>query len=96
MELKEDYNPYCELCSSCGENSCCSSGRCAYTLMVEKAPKECSYGETYFNDMAFGKALGEDLYEYIMSLPNMHVDMKAVKVEVEEIYDKLYDEIYEK
>lgn len=91
---EENYSPYCELCDSCGDDGCCSAEQCCYTLMVKKAPKGCSYGGIYYNDMTFGKKLGEELYEYIMSLPDMHVDMKDVKEKVDQIYDELYDKVY--
>lgn len=78
--LAEEYNPYCPICSACGEDGCCSA------LACEQHP-DGSYCETYLRDLQFSYRVCKDLMEMLDG------DEKYQK-QIDEIYDKNYDIIY--
>lgn len=78
--LAQDYNPYCPVCESCGEEGCCSALSC-------KQDPNGSYCETYLKDLKFGYLMYKDLYELISEDPK-HSE------KLEEIFDTNYDIVY--
>jgi hypothetical protein len=75
-----DYNPYCPVCSACGEDGCCSALSC-------QQKEDGHYCETYLKHLRFGYAMDEwvatTLYEQLTD-------------EQKQIYDDKWDELYDK
>jgi hypothetical protein len=80
--VKEDYNPYCQVCSGCGEEGCCSPLNC------EHSP-EGHYCKSYLKDLKFGYAMYRDIYDLIST------DVETQKKH-DEIWEKNYNLIYKK
>lgn len=76
---EESYNPYCEVCSGCGEDGCCSAMICQHS-------KDGAYCETYLADLRFAYLMFKDMWEL--------VDSEEGKKKLDEIYDKNRDLIY--
>ena len=57
MKNKEDYTPYCKVCTGCGEDGCCSAMNCNFSI-------DCKYCETYLNDLKFGFLMYKDIYDF--------------------------------
>ena len=74
MENIENYNPYCEICSGCGEDGCCSPLNCT----MEDG---CKYGETYLKSLKEDYLFVRDFYEKIY--PKLD---DVIKKEVDELY----------
>lgn len=87
---EEEYNPYCEKCSGCGESGCCDALNCAYKNM-----QDCQYGETYFKDIECEVKSFRDIYEYIFNLSGNET-VNEIKEHVERIYDIYLDKIFYK
>ena len=84
-EIKEDdkknqYDPYCPVCSGCGEEGCCSPLGC-------KQSPEGSYCESYLKDLKFGYLMYDSIYDLIPK------DEETQK-KLDEIWEKNYDLIY--
>lgn len=58
MKDKEDYSPYCKVCTGCGEDGCCSAINCQYS-------KDGMYCETYLRDLKFSYLMYHDTYDMI-------------------------------
>lgn len=80
--MSEDYNPYCTVCESCGEDGCCSAMSC-------KQSPDGKYCETYLLDLKFGYLMFKDLFNLIEKDPKY-------KEALDDLYDKNYDRIYKK
>lgn len=65
MSKKSNYNPYCKLCGSCGEDGCCSHIGCFSTLVQN--PK-CEYGEIYVRDAIFNNEVNNMTFELFSKL----------------------------
>lgn len=83
MSDNDDYSPYCPICEGCGEDGCCSAISC-------KQHPDGSYCKTYLKDLKFGYLLSKELFKLIEESKNTEL-IKSMG----EIYDKIYDIIYE-
>jgi hypothetical protein len=79
QQENDEYDPYCKICSGCGESGCCSP------LSCEQHP-EGHYCRGYLRDLQFGYRMFKDLFNLIDT--NGDEDMKK---SLDEIYDKNYD-----
>jgi hypothetical protein len=71
----ENYSPYCEECTACGESGCCSVYMCT---MGDK----CDYKQTYLRELKEAYSLMEEFYKHIYEkLPE---DLKAEFDKLEE------------
>lgn len=80
--LAEEYNPYCPICSACGEDGCCSATSC-------KQHPDGDYCETYLKDLHFSYLMYKDLM-------NMLDGDEKYDKQIDEIYNENYDIIYKK
>ena len=89
--LKENYhppvkiiesgdNPYCPVCTGCGEEGCCSPLNC-------KQDPNGSYCQTYLRDLKFGYNMHKEISKLIGDDPKYKDDINL-------IFDKIYDETY--
>jgi hypothetical protein len=74
VNIENKYNPYCKLCSGCGEDGCCSA-------LICKMEDGCEYKETYLNDLREGYIFMKKFYEKIYD--RLDNDLKA---EVNDLY----------
>lgn len=58
IEDYENYSPYCELCTGCGEDGCCSALNCT----LEEG---CKYPQTYLNNLKEGYIFMKEFYNTI-------------------------------
>ena len=79
-EAEEYKSPYCPICDSCGEDGCCSA------LSCQQHP-DGDYCKTYLRDLKFGYKMYKNLMRLVEDDPNY-------KEQIDEIWDKTYDEIY--
>ena len=77
---EEEYNPYCPICDSCGEDGCCSATSC------QQHP-EGKYCKTYLNDLNFGYIM----YHKLMKLIDGDEKYDA---EVDKMWDETYDKVF--
>lgn len=87
------YNPYCELCDSCGEDGCCSHIGCFSTLV--KNPK-CKYGESYVKDAILHRELSNMCIGLIEKFKaNDSYTREQFLNDYEMQSDKIYDKRFE-
>jgi hypothetical protein len=90
------WNPYCELCTSCGEEGCCSPISCMFKCMVDKRPKKCHYGSGYSEDLWFAYLLSDMYQKYTYKLKEKEITteeyLEITEKEWHEIYDIAYAE----
>jgi len=79
---ENEYNPYCPVCSGCGEGGCCSP------LICEQSP-DGRYCEWYLRDLKFGYLMYDSIYDLI---PKDEETQKKLN----EIWEKHYDKLYRK
>jgi hypothetical protein len=82
MNLEEFKDPYCPICSGCGEEGCCSP------LICKQSP-EGSYCRSYLNDLKFGYLMYDSIYDLIPK------DEETQK-KLDEIWEKNHQLIYKK
>ena len=93
MEQEENYNPYCKNCESCGESGCCDPlYTCLRYHMTEKEDEGCKFGERLYKEVIEEVRCYREIWEYIHSLPDTYVNMKALKAEIERIEEEIYNE----
>ena len=80
---KGKYDDYCKQCGACGESGCCSAQMCTMH------PKG-KYCKGYLSELHFDSLLAHDLYKLCMDSDNINVSS-----EVDAIYDKNWDIVYE-
>ena len=80
MEDKENYSPYCPICSACGEDGCCSALSC-------KQHSDGHYCETYLKELRFGYALNKQFQRELYD---------KLSTELKEEWDKIWDKTYDK
>jgi hypothetical protein len=88
-----NYNPYCELCTACGEDGCCSHISCFSTLVQN--PK-CKYGRTYVADAILNNGIVNMVYELTERLKKEETYTKDdflfdFEIEMDKLYDKRFD-----
>ena len=78
--MKNKYDPYCPVCSGCGEEGCCSP------VMCKQSP-EGHYCESYLKDLHFGYKM----YQWIEE----NISFKGEDaVRHDEAWDRIYEEVY--
>lgn len=77
--LEENYNPYCPVCSGCGEEGCCSP------LMCKQSP-DGSYCESYLRELRMGYHLHQWFEQTIYG---------ELTQEQKDRFDKKWDELYD-
>lgn len=77
METEEHYNPYCPVCSGCGEDGCCPATFC------QQSP-DGHYCEWYLNELKFGYQMYKDIY-------NLIPEDEETQKKLDEIWDKNYE-----
>lgn len=89
-----NYSPYCELCTSCGEEGCCSPISCMFKCMVDEKPKKCRYGSGYAEDLWFAYLLSKMYQRYTYKLQEKEITpeeyLEITKKEWNELYDIAY------
>lgn len=80
--MENKYDPYCPVCSGCGEEGCCSP------LICKQSP-DGHYCESYLNDLKFGYSMDKFFQENIWEKMS-----EELKKEYDEAWDKIYDEVY--
>lgn len=78
--MENKYNPYCPVCSGCGEDGCCPATICKHS-------SDGHYCESYLNDLKFGYKMWMWIEENITF---QHEDMDIIN----EAWDRIYDEVY--
>ena len=74
IEEEDNYSPYCEICSGCGEDGCCPAVFCT----MEEG---CKYPKTYLRDLKEGYIFMKEFYSKIYTtLP------KVLQERVDEMY----------
>ena len=79
-EYKDNSNPYCSVCTGCGEEDCCSPLNCQQSI-------EGRYCEWYLRDLKFGYKMYKDIYDLI---PKDEETQKKLG----EIWDKNFEIYY--
>jgi len=87
-----EYNPYCELCSNCGEEGCCSHIAC-FSHLVEN-PK-CKYGETYVKQAIYNKELAKLSFNLFDKLKTGELTSEEAIKQFETEDEKIWNEIFE-
>ena len=77
--VENKYDPYCPICSGCGEDGCCQASIC-------KMDVNGSYCQTYLKDLKLG-------YEMDRWFQNNLYDKLDDKLKEE--YDKMWDTTYD-
>jgi hypothetical protein len=75
-----DNSSYCLICSTCGEEGCCSPLNC-------KQSPDGAYCDKYLKDLKFGYKMFEKIYPLIEKDPK-YTDF------IDKIFDEIYDETY--
>jgi hypothetical protein len=81
--MENNYNPYCSLCDSCGEDGCCSYLNCIFKAI--ESNEDCEYKETYKADMLLRHEFLKACFEH-----------SEQSVEVEQFINNMYDIAYDK
>jgi len=79
--MKEEYNPYCPVCSSCGTEGCCSPLSCQMT-------EDCHYPTSYLADLKFGYAMNEWVQKNLL-------DEELIPKELIEKYNQQWEKDYD-
>jgi hypothetical protein len=92
-EEKEDYSPYCKLCTACGEDGCCSHLACFATLIENP---ECEYGKTYLRDARYADKMANLGSNIIEKLKNKLITAEEAVAEYDKGFHQIYDVVYGK
>ncbi len=84
LNNKEEYSPYCPVCSACGEDGCCSAIAC------KQDPKG-DYCKTYLKELKLSYSILRNLEEIIFKEGN-----EEKYKELREHYDYFFDLHYER
>ena len=94
-ESMEEYNPYCELCSNCGEEGCCSHIGC-FSALIEN-PK-CKYGDYYVRQAIYYKEVAKlsfDLFDKLKTgIITSEQAVEQFKIEDLKIYEEVFMKKY--
>lgn len=92
QEWKDNkWNPYCELCGSCGEEGCCSPISCLFKCMVEERPKKCDHGSGNAEILWFNYLLSDMYGEYTYKLKEKEITTEEYLEITEKKWHELYD-----
>ncbi len=78
--MKNKYDPYCKICSGCGDDGCCPASCC-------QQHEEGKYCKGYLKDLKFAYLMFKDTYEFLK-------DDEESKIKIDKIYDENWDQIY--
>ncbi len=78
--MGEDYNPYCTICDSCGEDGCCPATSC-------KQHPDGKYCKTYLNELKFGYIM----YKQLLNLIDEDEKYKDI---VDKMWNDTYDKLF--
>lgn len=78
----DNETPYCPVCTSCGDEGCCSPIGCDFS-------KDCKYAESNILHLKFGYIM----YNKIMELIG---DDEKYKEQIDKLFDETYDKVYGK
>lgn len=85
----EEYSPYCEICSGCGEDGCCTHTGC-FRALVQTNPN-CKYGKSYLIDALDNKNIVRMTYRLLHRLKNKEGYTKENFIEdFERFTDRIY------
>jgi len=79
--MENFYSPYCEICTGCGEDGCCPASNC------QQHP-DGKYCEIYLKELKFG-------YLMYHKLMGMVEEDPKYKEEISEVFDELWDRIFD-
>lgn len=82
FEESENFNPYCPVCNSCGDDGCCSAIHC-------KQSPNGHYCATYLADLKFAYLMYNDIC-------NLLAERNILKKELDEFVEKNINIIYKK
>lgn len=77
---QEEYNPYCPICSACGEEGCCSAMAC------QQHP-DGDYCAGYLVDLKFSYIM----YDYLINLVG---EDEKYKEQIDKMWDETYERLY--
>lgn len=77
---EDNYSPYCDICTGCGESGCCSPVACSQDPNGK-------YCEGNLNELKFGYLMFEDLY-------NLVYENESLRARLDEIYDTNWEKIF--
>ncbi len=80
IDKEEEYNPYCKICDSCGEDGCCSATSC------QQHP-DGKYCKTYLKELKFGYIM----YKQLLNLIDEDEKYKDI---VDKMWNDTYDVIF--
>lgn len=82
--MKEEYSPYCKVCSACGVEGCCSPMAC-------KQSPDGDYCQSYLNDLKMGYVMNQFFENEIMDQMPFYLREKY-NAEWEKAYDQIYND----
>ncbi len=80
--MENKYDPYCPVCSGCGEDGCCPA------LMCEQSP-DGHYCESYLKDLQFAYKTSRYFEEEICGRMS-----RELQLEYNTEWNRLWDEVY--
>jgi len=89
----DDSSYYCELCTACGIDGCCSAINCIATVM-EFRPKKCLYGKGYLVDIQYTEFMNKIHCEIFDRLEKKEIDADQAVKEWHESFKTGHDAFY--
>ena len=90
-EEKEDYSPYCKLCTACGEDGCCSHLTC-FSALIENP--QCAYGISYLRDVMYTDKMANMCCDIIEKLRNESITAEEAVAEYDKESNLNYNKVY--
>lgn len=84
-------SPYCEKCSACGEDGCCSYLTCFGSLIEDS---KCDYGRTYLKAAMLDKGVVDLSFDIFEKLEKGEVTAEQAVKDFNTGWHKIYDKIY--
>ncbi len=84
-------SPYCQKCSACGEDGCCSHLMC-FSSLIEKS--KCDYGGTYLKSAILDNKIVKLSFDIFEKLKNQEITAEQAVELFDSGWDKCYDEVY--
>jgi len=89
--MDEYESPYCDKCSGCGEDGCCSYLTCFSALIKDS---KCEYGGTYLKSAVMDRKILGLSYEIFEKLEEKTITAEQAVVEFNSGCSKIFDDIY--
>lgn len=89
--MNEFESPYCEKCSSCGEDGCCSYTAC-FSALIEDS--KCSYGRTYLKAAILDKKIVKLSFDIFDKLEKKVITAEEAVEKFNKGWDECYDSVY--